>query len=106
MQRKTLYLSLCIVFAILAVSILVVLVICANAMLTSGATNTRIWGTVALGIGFLISCGALGAVWTIYSHEKNPNVLKSEVERELELDLDKQEGDEQEDNKKDVHQID
>lgn len=103
MKKKTLYLSLSILFAIMAVACLVVLIICANAMLSNGATNIRIWGTVAVGVGFLISCAFLGFVYALYSHEKNPNIIKEEVQKELDEKMKEQENQKK---IKDINQID
>ena len=75
MKKKTLYLTLSILFAIMAVACVAVLIICANAMLSNGATSIRIWGTIAVGVGFLICCALLGVMYALYSHEKNPNII-------------------------------
>ncbi len=103
MKNKNLYLVLSILFGIIALACLVVLIIIANKMLAGGTTNVRIWATVGLGIGFLISCAFLGAMYTIYSHLRNPNILKNEVINEMKM----QEHDDEQNGKQDnVKQID
>lgn len=103
MKKKTLYLTLSILFAIMAVACVAVLIICANAMLSNGATSARIWGTVGVGIAFLVCCALLGVMYALYSHEKNPNIIKQEVEQELEK---REKEKETQEKAKDINQID
>ena len=108
MKNKNLYLVLSILFGVLSVACLVVLIIIANKMLAGGVTNVRIWATVGLGVGFLVSCAFLGAMYTIYSHLKNPNILKNEVINEMKIEEDgvDEEIKIEENDEQDVKQID
>ncbi len=103
MKKKTLYLTLSILFAIMAVACVAVLIICANAMLSNGSTSIRIWGTIAVGVGFLICCALLGVMYALYSHEKNPNIIKQEVQQELDKRAKEKESQEK---ASDINQID
>ena len=55
-----------------AITSLVVLIICVNAMITTGATALRIWGLIGLSISFIICVSIIGVLITANRQQRMP----------------------------------